>query len=186
MYANKYIYIYMCAYMCMYTYFYIHVCVCLHIFIYIYVHIHIWMYSYIYTYIYIYIYVYIYIHIYLYIASVQVVKALFALQQVGNARDVMDVAAVRNARLLVPLCVPAQRAAEIYVGVADARSLGGLGARRGDGGTHGAAERGLTVSTRRSSLRARCTACYCRNAPASRGGAPLHRWHWGCRAWRST
>ena len=45
------------------------------------------------------------------------VKGFYAMQQTDNARDVMDVAAVRDARLLQALCAQAEHEAAINVGV---------------------------------------------------------------------
>jgi len=49
-------------------------------------------------------------------AAVPLFKAIFTLQQASDERDVMDVAAVRNTSLLVPLCAPNVNTAEHFAG----------------------------------------------------------------------
>jgi len=59
-------------------------------------------------------------------ATVSVVKVLFALQQLGDERDVMDVAAVRDVRLMEPVCAPVLLESRYFVG--QVWSVAGMGA----------------------------------------------------------
>ena len=59
-------------------------------------------------------------------AAVPVFKMLLTLQQVGDSRDVMDVAAVRDVQLLQPVCAPGVLDSNFFVG--QVWSIQGMGA----------------------------------------------------------
>jgi hypothetical protein len=59
-------------------------------------------------------------------AAVPVFKMLLTLQQIGDSRDVMDVAAVRDVRLLQPVCAPGVLNSNFFVG--QVWSIQGMGA----------------------------------------------------------